>query len=101
MPIDLCDHAAFAVPRSGLIAEAGAGPADMIERATDGPRERVCDACLQGPVSLETGGAGVAIGFRDLLDVRQGAGGHTSNVTSEFAVPITAVTRAPHSTPVP
>src|SRR3546814_12010209 len=56
MPIDLGNHAAFAVPRSGLIAEAGAGAADISARATDRPRWRVCEACLPGTVAFEQGG---------------------------------------------
>jgi hypothetical protein len=70
IPLHLGDHAAFAVSRSGLIAEAGVGAADMIGRATDWTREQVGDAFLQDRVGRETDGVGVAPGFQELIDFR-------------------------------
>ena len=71
MPFDLGNDAAFLVPRSGLIAEAGVITPHMVRWTANGAGQQMSNALLKNGVRLEADGVEEALGFQKLVDVRR------------------------------
>ena len=75
MPLDLGDDPALPVPRACLIAETGMEAPNVVGRAAEGTSEQMGDTFLKNRVGLKTDRVLVALGFQELVEVRQGKGG--------------------------
>ena len=88
VPLHLGDDPALPVPRACLIAEAGMEATNMIRRATDRTGKQMGDAFLKNRVGFETDGILVILGFQEIIDVRDGEGGISSEIAPQLAIPI-------------
>ncbi len=87
MPLDLGDDPALPVPRACLIAETGMEAPNVVGRAAEGTSEQMGDTFLKNRVGLKTDRVLVALGFQELVEVRQGKGGTPPKVAAQ--VPFT------------
>jgi hypothetical protein len=88
MPFDLGNDAAFLVPRSGLIAEAGMETADMVWRTANRARQQMGDALLENLVRLEADGVQETLTFQKLINVRCSKGGIASEIAAQVPFPV-------------
>jgi hypothetical protein len=83
MPFNHGDDAAFLVPRSSLIAEAGMEKADMVWRTANGARQQMGDALLENLVRLEADDVQETLVLQKLINVRCGEGGIASEIATQ------------------